>query len=149
MEIDFGTFEDVPKNEAMMEMFQGLYHYDTYTGCDAGWEFYQELLSGRTLILVRDNGEVMGFATIDLKEPNYTEGHLYFPKGNRRHTVTLMKNLIRRTKELGRVPYTSVTSDYPHIKKCLEILGFREFRVDENRIEKEGRTFDLIHLELL
>lgn len=143
MEIGFGTFEDVPLNEEVMGMFQGLYHEG------AGFEEYVNHLSNRTLVIVKDKGKFQGFATLDIKEPNYVEGHLYFPANTRRYTVKTMKELIKMTQELGRVPYTSVSSDYPHIKRCLELLGFRVVKVEENVMRKSSGSYDLIHLELL
>lgn len=139
MKVRIGKFDEVPRTGELYAMFDGL--------CEDGvvFEDYERMLSSCPLLIVENKGEMCGFLTMDPNGP-YIETHIYLLPSKRRVAVKLMRYAIDLAHRVGMIPMTSVSSDYPHIKRCLELLGLRVYKTVNNNVIKKGVAYDRFYL---
>lgn len=143
MELRIGHFAEVEHMDGVGDLFSGI--IDDRTSL----EEYKNALSSRLLFIITDKDEFCGIVTAELVDPNYLETHILLRPSKRSLSVKVMREVIRLTKEKGKVPMTNVSGDYPHIKRCLEILGLTVFKVEQGAIIKGGIPYDRIYMEYL
>lgn len=80
--------------------------------------------------------------TLDPYEDTAIDAHILLLPSKRRLSVKVMRYVIDIIQRAGKVPMTSVSGDYPHIKRCLEILGLTVSKVEHNSIIKNGVSYD-------
>lgn len=136
MEIHLGKFSEVPGYLGLTQLFDGI--VDDSTNMD---RFLNEFVE-RTVLLIYDKEEFCGMVTMDPVEDKFIESHILLLPSKRRLSVKVMRYVIDITQKAGRVPMTSVSGDYPHIKRCLEILGLTVSKVEHNSIIKNGVSYD-------
>lgn len=76
----------------------------------------------------------------------HIDAHILLLPSKRRLSVKVMRYVIDIIQRAGKIPLTSVSGDYPHIKRCLEILGLTVFKVEQNSIIKHGVSYDRVFM---
>lgn len=143
MKLELGYFSEVANNEMIDALFSGI------VDDECSLEEFKDELSSRLVFIITDKDEFCGIVTAELVDPNYLETHILLHPTKRSLSVKVMREVIRLTKEGGKIPMTNVSGDYPHIKRCLEILGLTVFKVEKDAIKKGGKSYDRIFMEYL
>lgn len=143
MKLELGYFSEVESHPDIDALFSGI------LDDECSLEEFKNELSSKLLFIITDKDEFCGIVTAELVYPNYLETHILLHPTKRSLSVKVMKEVIRITKEGGKVPMTNVSGDYPHIKRCLEILGLTVFKIEKGAIKKGGIPYDRIYLEYL
>lgn len=122
-------------------MFEGLYaNGNTF-------ETYEEYLNAQPIFMLFKDEQFSGFFTMSPVENERVEIHLYIlPKG-RTQSMRVMRTVIDFTLSKKRIPITTVSGDYPHIIRCLKMLGSEVVKVDKDVVNKNGNLYDLYYLE--
>lgn len=137
MNISLGRLEEV---EVSDELFSGVINDEQSV------EDVRNRLSSLPLVIVRDGEEVCGFASLEVVNDDYIESHIFLYPHKRKFSVKLVRLLIDLIWKTGKIPLTSVTGDFPHIIRFLEICGFDTIKVDKNSVKKNGQTYDRFFL---
>lgn len=140
MDIFLGKFSEVSDHTAYTELFDGIVD-DSTTKEQLLAEFAE-----RGVLLIYDNNKFCGMVTMDPVEDIYIDTHILLLPSQRRLSVKVMRYLISVIQKAGKIPMTSVSGDYPHIKRCLEIVGLTVFKVEYNSIIKNGVAYDRIFM---
>lgn len=140
MNIRLGKFDEVPGYKGLTHLFDGIVDDSTS---------HQQLLDEflvRDVLLIYDNEEFCGMVTMDPYEDLYIDAHILLLPTKRKLSVKVMRYVIDIIQRAGKIPLTSVSGDYPHIKRCLLILGLSVFKVENNSIIKNGVSYDRIFM---
>lgn len=137
MKIHLGKFTEVPNYEDYSLLFDGIVD-DSTTKEQLLSEFAE-----RHVLLVYDKDEFCGMVTMDqVDDTDYLDTHILLLPSKRKLSVKVMRYLIQLIQEAGKIPMTSVSGDYPHIKRCLELIGLTVHKVEQNSIIKCGVSYD-------
>lgn len=139
MEVRIGSFSEVPRTGELYAMFDGLYEDGVV------FEDYERILAQHPIVFVERKGVFCGFFTIT-PDGEYAEIHAYILPSQRRMSVKVMRYALDLAHKTGLTPMTKVSGDYPHIKRYLEMLGSRVFKVEHNSVMKRGVVYDRFYL---
>lgn len=141
MEVHLGKFTEVPNYRDLTELFDGIVD-DSTTKEELLKEFEE-----RSVLLIYDKDEFCGMVTMDLVEDtDYVDTHILLFPSKRRLSVKVMRYLIKLIQKSGKIPMTSVSGDYPHIKRCLELIGLSVLKVEHNSIIKHSVSYDRVFM---
>lgn len=136
-----GKFCDIPNYEEYTTLFDGI--VDDSTNMEQLLAEFAE----RTVLLIYDKDEFCGMVTMDpVDDTDYIDTHILLLPSKRRLSVKVMRYLIQLIQRAGKIPMTSVSGDYPHIKRCLEILGLTVSKVEQNSIIKHSVSYDRVFM---
>lgn len=141
MDLHLGKFTEVPHYEDYSILFDGIVDDST------NMEQLLKEFAKRTVLLIYDKDEFCGIVTIDLvDDTDYLDTHILLLPSKRRLSVKVMRYLIKLIQKSGKIPMTSVSGDYPYIKRCLELIGLTVHKVEQNSIIKNGVSYDRIFM---
>lgn len=91
------------------------------------------------------NGDtVWGFYTLET-DSLFGEGHAYIFPAFRSKSSRVLRYMIEHVGQLGLIPKTTATSDFPHVVKFLKMLGFTQMGVEKGGIEKSSGPVDVTY----
>lgn len=139
-------FRYLLSTETWREILVGVKHDDVEYD-----EIIQQLVEHPMLVQAGINGELAGFFSVDdLGSPMgraTVEIHAYLFPHMRRFSIDLLKDFKEWLFEVGgyETIVTSVPDKFPHIKRVLGMLGFKELTHKDNVLKYEGVSYGMTY----